>query len=63
MELAKRYFLAAPIFEYDGVFAETHPNPPESCSDKECQIPLDEMVGLLAEQGIISHANDKRISI
>ena len=63
VELAKRYFLSAPIFEYDGVFAETHPNPQESCSDKECQIPLDEMIDLLAEQRIISHANDKRISI
>jgi len=38
--LAERYFQAADIFNYDGVFAETHPRPLESPSDGECMIPL-----------------------
>ena len=41
--LAARYFVSADLFNYDGVFAETHPNPLESVSDGECLIPLDEL--------------------
>jgi 2-dehydro-3-deoxyphosphooctonate aldolase (KDO 8-P synthase) len=40
-ELAKKYALSANIFEYDGVFIETHPNPNEAISDKDSQIELE----------------------
>ena len=45
--LAERYFLAADIFNYDGVFAEVHPNPPTSVSDADCQIHLDDLGSLI----------------
>lgn len=48
--LAKRYFMAADIFEYDGVFVEAHPNPPLSYSDADSVIPLKEMSDLLRSQ-------------
>ena len=41
--LAARYFVSADLFNYDGVFAETHPRPLESVSDGECLIPLGEL--------------------
>jgi len=41
--LAARYFVSADLFNYDGVFVETHPKPLESVSDGECLIPLDEL--------------------
>jgi 2-dehydro-3-deoxyphosphooctonate aldolase (KDO 8-P synthase) len=53
LALAKRYFLAASIFEYDGVFAETHTNPSESVSDKDSQIPMNELPELLNKQRYI----------
>lgn len=39
-ELAKKYALAAKIFEYDGVFIETHPNPNQAISDADSQVEL-----------------------
>ena len=45
--LAKRYFQTVDIFNYDGVFAEAHPNPPLSYSDADSVLPLEEMVELL----------------
>ena len=39
-ELAKKYALAAKIFEYDGVFIETHPDPNNAISDSDSQIEL-----------------------
>lgn len=45
--LAKRYFKAAGIFEFDGVFVEAHPNPSLSYSDADSVIPLKEMVEML----------------
>lgn len=39
-ELAKKYALSANIFEYDGVFIETHPNPESAISDADSQIEL-----------------------
>lgn len=39
-ELAKKYALAAKIFEYDGVFIETHPNPNNAISDADSQVEL-----------------------
>lgn len=45
--LAERYFLAADIFNYDGVFAEVHPNPPDATSDGDCQLYLDKLEELI----------------
>jgi len=45
--LASRYFQSAPIFNYTGVFAETHPNPELAYSDGDSSLPLKEMVSLL----------------
>lgn len=52
-KLAERYFLAADIFNYDGVFAEVHPNPPSSVSDADCQIHLDDLEGLINKAKMI----------
>ena len=43
-KLAKQYSLAARIFEYDGVFVETHPDPENAISDSGSQVELDWMV-------------------
>ena len=40
-ELAKKYALAAKIFEYDGVFIETHPDPKHAISDADSQVELE----------------------
>ena len=40
-KLAKQYALAAKIFEYDGVFIETHPDPDNAISDSASQVELD----------------------
>lgn len=40
-ELAKKYALSAHIFDYDGVFIETHPNPLFAISDADSQVELD----------------------
>ena len=45
--LAEKYFVAADVFGYDGVFAEVHPNPPEATSDADCQIYLNKFESLL----------------
>lgn len=46
-KLAERYFLMADIAGYDGVFAETHPNPVESTSDGDCLIYLNRIKELI----------------
>lgn len=57
-QLAKKYFLAAPIFGYQGIFAETHPDPSKALSDADSQVPLTEMPGLVAKlQQIIRDIN------
>ena len=43
-KLAKQYSLAARIFEYNGVFIETHPDPENAISDSGSQVELDWMV-------------------
>jgi 2-dehydro-3-deoxyphosphooctonate aldolase (KDO 8-P synthase) len=43
-KLAKQYAQAAKIFEYDGVFIETHPDPNNAISDSESQVELDWLV-------------------
>lgn len=49
-KMAVKYFKVADTFEYDGVFAETHPNPSQAYSDGDSQIPLDEMIKLLKNE-------------
>jgi 3-deoxy-D-manno-octulosonic acid (KDO) 8-phosphate synthase len=39
--------LSSGIFGYTGVFAECHPIPEESYSDKDCQIDLKDMSDLM----------------
>jgi 2-dehydro-3-deoxyphosphooctonate aldolase (KDO 8-P synthase) len=46
-KLAERYFKAAEIFGYDGVFVEAHPTPSLSYSDADSVLPLDIMENLL----------------
>lgn len=41
--LAERYFVTADLFNYDGVFAEVHPNPPQAVSDGDCQLYLNRL--------------------
>ena len=48
--LAARYFKTVDIFNYDGVFAEAHPNPPLSYSDADSVLPINEMVDLLKQE-------------
>ena len=43
-KLAKQYARAARIFEYDGVFIETHPDPDNAISDSGSQVELDWLV-------------------
>ena len=43
-KLAKQYSQAARIFEYDGVFIETHPDPDNAISDSGSQVELDWLV-------------------
>lgn len=45
--LAARYFQAADIFGYQGVFCEAHPVPSLSYSDADSVLPLEKMVDLL----------------
>lgn len=45
--LAARYFKAADIFGYTGVFCEAHPTPSLSYSDADSVLPLEKMVELL----------------
>lgn len=45
--LAARYFKAAEIFGYTGVFCEAHPIPSLSYSDADSVLPLEQMVSLL----------------
>tara|TARA_B100000287_G_C20642640_1_gene784066 strand:- start:339 stop:1109 length:771 start_codon:yes stop_codon:yes gene_type:complete len=46
-KLAERYVLTSKIFNYDGVFAETHPRPCEAVSDADCQIDLSRIEDLV----------------
>lgn len=45
--LAARYFQAADIFGYQGVFCEAHPTPSLSYSDADSVLPLERMIELL----------------
>ena len=46
-KLAKRYSQAAKIFEYDGSFIETHPDPDNAISDAGSQVELDWLISNL----------------
>lgn len=46
-DLAAKYLMAAPIFGYNGIFAEIHPNPETAISDGDCQINLSDWSRLL----------------
>ena len=48
--LAERHFLGAPIYNYDGVFAEVHTKPSTSPSDGDCMIRVKNMKSLLQKQ-------------
>ena len=56
--LAEKYFYAATIFGYDGVFAEVHPNPPSAVSDGNSQMYLDRLKGMLYIHDSINKALD-----
>lgn len=56
-ELAARYFKAADIFNYDGVFAEVHPRPLEATSDGQCMIELDKLRELVITAKMIGMEN------
>lgn len=58
-ELGKKYFKAASIFEFDGVFAECHPNPKEAISDADCQINLNDIEQLILKQKAIERINNE----
>ena len=45
--LAERYVMASSIFNYDGVFVETHPRPEEAVSDADCQVYLSRIKNLV----------------
>lgn len=53
-KLAERYFLAADIFNYDGVFAEVHPDPDNSVSDGDCHLQLSNLKKLVLKAEKIS---------
>jgi len=55
-ELAEKYVIASSIFDYDGVFAEVHPDPPNAISDGDCQIYLNEFRDLMEKHERINRA-------
>ena len=57
--LAERYMAAAPVFGYNGIFAEVHPNPPCALSDADCQIYLNRLPTLLKIHDDIKAQIDK----
>lgn len=46
-KLAERYFVAADLFNYDGIFAEVHPKPSTAVSDGDCQLYLRDLEHLV----------------
>jgi len=49
-KMAKKYFKAASIFGYDGIFCETHPEPYRALSDQDSMIPTAEFLELMKER-------------
>lgn len=58
-ELAKRYFLSVDVFGYDGVFAETHPEPEKAHSDGDCQLFLKDIPDLVEKKEKIRKINEE----
>ena len=52
--LAERYVVASAIMGYNGIFAETHHNPPQAISDGDCQIYLDRIQGLIEKHEAVA---------
>ena len=61
--LAQRYFLSSQIFNYDGLFAEIHPNPCESVSDADCIINLKYIDPLLKKHKSFSDVLTKQLQV
>jgi 2-dehydro-3-deoxyphosphooctonate aldolase (KDO 8-P synthase) len=57
--LGGRHFVGASVYNYDGIFAETHPVPAESCSDADCQIHVNRIQRLIEHQDAIIDTNLK----
>lgn len=57
-KLAERYFVAAPTFNYDGFFAECHPEPSCAVSDGDCQLELHRVEELLKMQQRVAQATE-----
>ncbi len=51
--LAERYFMAANLFNYDGVFAEIHPSPQDAVSDGDCQLGIPQFREVLKKTRLI----------
>tara|TARA_R100000458_G_scaffold59897_1_gene72523 strand:+ start:264 stop:1070 length:807 start_codon:yes stop_codon:yes gene_type:complete len=51
--LAERYFMAANLFNYDGVFAEIHPRPNDAVSDGDCQLSVSQFREVLKKTRMI----------
>jgi len=45
--LAERHVVGSVVYNYDGMFVETHPDPQNSPSDGECMIHLDDIGSVL----------------
>ncbi len=52
--LAERYFKAADLFNYDGVFAEVHPRPEEAVSDGDCMLQLSKLKEIVKTTKLIA---------
>lgn len=52
-ELAKKYLISSTIFGYDGIFAETHPDPVNAVSDGPSMIPLHEFEDTIKQHDLV----------
>ena len=62
-ELAKRYLVSSTIFGYDGIFAETHPDPDTSITDSTCMIHLHHMEELIKLHDILEDTFHENIKL
>lgn len=54
--LAEKYLIASLAYDYSGIFAECHPNPPSAVSDGDCQLYLDRIPLLLERYDRVAKA-------
>lgn len=59
--LAERYMISSRLFGYDGVFAETHPEPENAITDGKCMIYLDRIKALINMHEKINETYNKEI--